>query len=364
MGDERQLVEAALGGDPVAFAKLAAPARARVLVVASRMVGADEAEDVVQEALLRAFLGLSRLRDRTRFEAWLCGVAVNVARMRLRSAAAQARAVAAAASTTHVVVPEEQELLGVVRHALQLLPAGQRDVVLMHYIDDLSCEEIAQLLRTSSGAVRTRLHRARRQLRRELAPLAPVPFAAEKKECPMIEVKVADVIVRLASGGRPDVVEQTAIVVLQEQHGERSIPIFVDLSAGAALVMRLTNESFPRPVTSDLMVELLRAAGAHIEHVAITTLRENTFYAVVTINNETVDARPSDAINLAVRLGVPILLAKRLLDECGVAGPSLIEMLDREAERFGFKLPPGEWKSLSTELLRALTSTRTRLPAK
>ena len=140
--DERELVQAALRGDPAAFAALAAPARGRVIAVVARIVGADEAEDVVQEALLRAFLGLSRLREHGRFESWLCGVAINVAKMRLRSRASQARAIAAVALPLEVVA-EEQDLLNVVRDAVEVLPPGQRDVVLMHYIDDLSCEEIA-----------------------------------------------------------------------------------------------------------------------------------------------------------------------------------------------------------------------------
>src|ERR671939_248481 len=86
------------------------------------------------------------------------------------------------------------EVLDVVRRAVELLPPGQRDVVLMHYVDDLSCEEIARLLGTSPGAVRVRLHRARAQLRQELAPLAPVPLETTKEER-MVPVRVEDVIV-------------------------------------------------------------------------------------------------------------------------------------------------------------------------
>ena len=71
VGSEQELVQAALRGDPAAFAALVAPARGRAMAIVARLVGADEAEDVVQEALLRAFLGLSRLREPARFESWL-----------------------------------------------------------------------------------------------------------------------------------------------------------------------------------------------------------------------------------------------------------------------------------------------------
>jgi RNA polymerase sigma factor (sigma-70 family) len=362
--DERELVQAALRGDPAAFAALAAPARGRVIAVVARIVGADEAEDVVQEALLRAFLGLSRLREHARFESWLCGVAINVAKMRLRSRASQARAIAAAALPLEVVA-EEQDVLNVVRDAVEVLPPGQRDVVLMHYIDDLSCEEIASLVGTSPGAVRVRLHRARTQLRRELAPLAPVPFAVQTKEPLMVDVKVEDVVVRVAADDPSKVVEQTsAIILLKEKHGERSMPIFVGLPEGATLALRLANETFPRPATPDLTIELLRAVGGSIERVAITSISENTFYAVISINGEEVDARPSDAINLAVRVGAPILLEERLLDEHGLGGMTLVEKLEREAGEMGFEIPPGEWKSLSVELVHALRPTGRKGPPK
>src|SRR5712691_2147013 len=83
MRADHELVPAALAGDPAAFATLVERNRARVEAVVERMVGED-AEDLVREALLRAYLGLSQLRDPARFGAWLCGIAVNLAKMRLR----------------------------------------------------------------------------------------------------------------------------------------------------------------------------------------------------------------------------------------------------------------------------------------
>src|SRR5438132_4569598 len=112
------------------FAEQVAAARPRVTAVAARLVG-DDVEGVVQEAVLRAFLSLSQLRDRDRFESWLCGIALNVAKMKLRRAGTEARALAAAASR---VASEEREPLADVREAVLLLPAAQRDAVLLHYI--------------------------------------------------------------------------------------------------------------------------------------------------------------------------------------------------------------------------------------
>jgi bifunctional DNase/RNase len=261
---------------------------------------------------------------------------------------------AAAASTLTGPVAGERELLDAVRGALELLPLGQRDVVLMHYIDDLSCDQIAQLLATSPGAVRVRLHRARRQLRRELAPLAPVPVPAETKERAMVDVKVEDILVRLADDDAAQVVEQIALVVLKEQRGDRALPILISLVEGAALATRLADESFPRPLTSDLTVELLRAAGATIERVAITRVRDNTFFAQISIKGEELDARPSDAINLAARSGVPIVVDERLLEEHALRDETLEEWLERRSAMRGVTTPAGKWQSLSAELVRAI----------
>lgn len=133
-----------------AFADEVAAARPRVTAVVARLVG-DDAEDVVQEAVLRAFLSLSQLRNRARFESWLCGIALNVAKMQLRRAATETRVLAAAGSRIPL---DEQEPLADVREAVLLLPSAQRDAVLLHYIEGLSCEEIAAALDSTPGARR------------------------------------------------------------------------------------------------------------------------------------------------------------------------------------------------------------------
>ena len=100
-----------LRGMTSAFADEVAAVRPRVTAVVARLVG-DDAEDVVQEAVLRAFLSLSQLRERDRFENWLCGIALNVAKMQLRRAATEARMLEAAGFG---VTYEEPEPLADVR---------------------------------------------------------------------------------------------------------------------------------------------------------------------------------------------------------------------------------------------------------
>ena len=354
---EHELVAAALAGDPAAFAALVGRSRARVAAVVARLLPPEEADDVVQEALLRAFIGLTQLRDAERFTAWLCGIAINLAKMRLRRRALESRLVVAGGMVEASVLDSDRELLSLVQEAVEVLPRGQRDVVLMRYVDDLSCEEIARLLGTTPGAVRARLHRARAQLRRELAPLAPVPITP-KEEVPMVEMKVDDVLVRVVSGDQPEVVDHRRIVVLAEREGNRLLPIWTGAPEGDALALRLSGEETPRPMTFDLMAELLRTAGARVERVNVTVLRETTFYATVAVavdgHTEDVDARPSDAINLAVRVGASIFVDDGVLANQGVPRDALSEKLARDAEGGKVDVAPGEWASLSTELLRRL----------
>jgi uncharacterized protein len=351
-----QLVAAALGGDPAAFAALVERNRDRIEAVVERMVG-GEAEDVVQEALLRAYLGLSQLRDPARVDAWLCGIAVNLAKMRLRRRVLERRL---------VVEPglgegfEEREMLDLVRDAVDVLPAGQRDVVLMHYIDGLSCDEIAALLGSSPGAVRVRLHRARRQLREQLAAFAPSPTT--KEEIRMIEMRLEDVIVRVAEDDAMKVVSDQRIVLLKEAEGDRRLPIWIGAAEGNSLALRLTGETTPRPVTSDVMVELLRVTGARVERVAVTSLREKTFYAVIAIavdgRVEELDARPSDALNLAARVAAPVFVDHGVLEESAITEGDLATRLEEEMCKEGHELPAGKWRSLSADLVQSLYQWR------
>ena len=351
---DRELVTAAAAGDPEAFAQLVRLSRGRVEAVLRRMLPREEAEDVTQEALLRAYLGMSQLRDPDRFVGWLCGIAVNLAKMRLRRLALQRR-VAVGAETA--VADDERELLRTVQDAVELLPPAQRDAVVLHYVDDLSCEEIARLLGTTPGAVRVRLHRARAQLRRELAPLAPVPIRTTKEKT-MIEMSLEDVLVRVAPDDETNVVADQRIVLLREQDGDRVLPIWIGPAEGNAVAFSLRGAAPARPISSDLMVELLRATGGRVEHVAVTALREKTFYGSVALatdgRTEELDARPSDAIALAVRVGAPILVAEDVLDEAGAARAEVQGRLDEDAARAGYDLPDGAWTSLSAALLERL----------
>jgi RNA polymerase sigma factor (sigma-70 family) len=360
---DSDLVAASLAGDHAAFGELANRHAPRLSALAARLLGdAVEAEDLTQETLLQAYLGLGRLRDPERFASWVYGIALNLAKMRLRSrrngalpvldATGLAALVAADPSPAEIV--EARELWTLVESALDVLPAEQRRAVLLHYVDGLSCEEIAALLDEPAGTVRVRLHRARARLRDRLSSLAP-----RRREAPaMIEVTLEDVVIRVLTGEDGEEVSSRSlrIVLLREKDGDRVLPIWIGAAEGDALALQLTGGTMPRPLTADLMASLLEASDAGVERVAIASLRDKTFYAVITLSTgggtSEIDARPSDALNLAVRVGASIYVDPEIMDASGMRADEVRGKLDDDSP-FEDE-PEGEWRTLSAELLESL----------
>src|SRR4051794_17286488 len=137
------LVRRARTGEAAAFAELcrrhASPARS----LARRVLGADaEAEDVVQDALLAAFTGLTRLREPERFGSWLYAVAVNLARMRVRARRPEPLVAPATFAPGPEEALEQTQRAGLVRSALATLADGEQRVVLLHYFGGHGCAEI------------------------------------------------------------------------------------------------------------------------------------------------------------------------------------------------------------------------------
>lgn len=130
----------------------------------------------------------------------------------------------------------------------------------------------------------------------------------------MIELEVVGVRVEMPSN--------SPIVLLEDRAGSRYLPIWVGAVEATAIAYAQQGVTPPRPLTHDLMVDVLAAAGVVVSQVRITALEEGVFYAVVVLADGTqVSARPSDAIALAMRLGVPILGSPEVLDEAGIDIP-------------------------------------------
>ena len=310
------LVERALLGDRQAFAELIHRHQRSAQRLCRRMLGnAEAARDAVQEATLAAWLNLGRLRQPQRFGSWLTGIALNTARQSLRASLSEAQRAALADTPPDAVSPEEDaetaELRVRVQLAVRELPQGQREAVYLFYLSGLTHREAAAELGVSVNAVKARLHQGRRNLSHLLADLrtteVPVPPTTD-----FVPVHISDVRSTTHAGG-----DRYGIVLLETADGSQHLPIFIGLSEAVALAFSLENVEMPRPMTYQLAANLLEACGGRVQEVRITELAEYIYLATVAVEtpggvNET-DARPSDALNLAVLAGAPITANRSVL---------------------------------------------------
>jgi bifunctional DNase/RNase len=144
----------------------------------------------------------------------------------------------------------------------------------------------------------------------------------------MIRVTIDSIRVSLISPHR--------IVVLREEDGERYVPIWVGPNEAEALSINLRGTEVPRPLTHDLLKQMVEALDATVSHILISDLREEVFYATIVIEADgrvvEVDARPSDAINLAARTSAAIFVSERVLDAAGVMPEASLESDGAEDE--------------------------------
>lgn len=112
------------------------------------------------------------------------------------------------------------------------------------------------------------------------------------------------------------------VVVLKEKSGKRSLPIIIGVGEAAAIKMEISGVQPMRPLTHDLLKNILTGLGAKLDKMVIDSLKNNTFYAklYITLNGKAavVDARPSDSIALAVRMKCPIYIAEDVLKQAGL----------------------------------------------
>src|ERR687888_128891 len=119
-----------------------------------------------------------------------------------------------------------------------------------------------------------------------------------------------------------DVVGKQPIVLLKTTEGNRYLPIWIGHPEAAAILMKLQGAATPRPLTHDLFTETLSHLDAQVVRITVTELRDNTFYATITVAQDgsefEIDSRPSDAIAMAVRAEAPIFAADRVIEESAI----------------------------------------------
>jgi bifunctional DNase/RNase len=133
-------------------------------------------------------------------------------------------------------------------------------------------------------------------------------------------------------GVRVEMPSNQPIVLLKEITGERYLPIWVGAVEATAIAFAQQAMKPPRPLTHDLIVDLLDLLDAKVISVHLTELKDGVFYADLKISGErTLSVRPSDAIAIALRVGAPILASEDLFNQAGIEIP---DQSDDEVEKF------------------------------
>jgi hypothetical protein len=134
----------------------------------------------------------------------------------------------------------------------------------------------------------------------------------------MIEMTVAGVRIEFPSN--------SPIVLLQEAGGERYLPIWIGQSEAQAIAIGQQGLATPRPMTHDLLKNILDEMSVQVDNIVITELREGTFYAIINMQRNgtsyEISSRPSDAIALAVRISCKIYASEEVLSEASILIPA------------------------------------------
>lgn len=136
-------------------------------------------------------------------------------------------------------------------------------------------------------------------------------------------------------GVRVELPSNQPIVLLKEVNGDRYLPIWIGAVEATAIAFALQGIETPRPMTHDLLRDILSETDVSVDRVLINDLVDSTFYATIHMGREgkavEISSRPSDAIALAVRINAPIYAAEEVLDQAGI---ELKDEEETEVERF------------------------------
>lgn len=172
-------------------------------------------------------------------------------------------------------------------------------------------------------------------LRPVLALLAGVALAAVAGCASPDAARPDEVSIRVASVGFDPDVQSPVVVLVEQQSPGRKLPIWIGMFEARSIALALEEIPQPRPNSHDLLASVVKELGGHLARVVITELRDGTYYAELAIERDgrvlPIDARPSDAIALAVRTATPLFARSAVMNADPVRGPETQAQLRRSA---------------------------------
>lgn len=144
-----------------------------------------------------------------------------------------------------------------------------------------------------------------------------------------------------------DPMNNSPVILLKDRNSTKAMPIWIGEAEAMSIALELQGQSFPRPLSHDLMKEILEALGGTLERVVISNLKEGTFYATLYVRTpggevKEIDARPSDSVALALRTHSPIYIADEVFEQSAIESPFAEEerfhdFVDRELRLSEFR---------------------------
>lgn len=327
---DAELVALTKAGDDEAFGLLIRRYQATAHALALRLVRHSAiAQELVQEALLQAYLSLTHLRDSARFKGWLCGIVANECRNYHRNLKPFTCSLDALVSTPSdegligaqlVLDPqdivEQHEAQQEVLAALGKLSARNRQAALLFYYQQLSLQEIATSLGISLVAVKSRLHKGRNELRDLLgaagmgsgrhASVSPLTG----KEQSMIKLHIVKVVVHEPIS--------FSMILLFDEGRHKALPVWLDGRAGEEIKAGFYKETIRGIFTFGFVAELLQVIGGNLVEVRLEQVAEMSYGVVVVRRGkktQELKARVSDVLALAAHTDCPIYATAQVMQE-------------------------------------------------
>ena len=362
---DAELVDKVREGDKEAFGQLVERYQQMVESIARKMI-IDKwiAHELAQEAILQAYLSLNHLRDASRFKSWLYGITLNICRSYLHDQKMDMlslETIMGDVSSDIITnfddtvdpqtIAEAHDLHRLVLDAIDELSSRDREATLLFYYEQLTLQEIAAHSGVSVGAIKGRLHRARKQLQERLSIVYVPERRKEQRKMNTRQVTI-DAVREL-----PDT--RQCFMVLKDDHHARLV-ICIGKAEALTIAAGLTESSPPRPTTAHLMAALFDVTGIQLKEVCIEAFKDDIFYAVITVADgkleHDLDARPSDALALAVLMKRPIFVVNTLMKQFEQAIPFERIELHTEFRELNRDVVLNEHKEQKEDLLQFIAT--------
>ena len=162
-----------------------------------------------------------------------------------------------------------------------------------------------------------------------------------------VQVDILGLSTSPASGG-------AYALILKEVAGNRRLPIIIGAFEAQSIALEMEGIKPPRPLTHDLMKTIIDRLGVALSEVTVSELRDGTFYAKISVDSQEIDSRPSDAIALAVRYGVPIFVSEKVMEEASF-------IPEAEGEEGEKSSPPAKEKKPAVQKMSKLEALNLQL---